>query len=685
MKKNYFFIIIIIIFVIILYYNNYYENFSIKVQDALIFKDYEDKIIGTYPDKNIYPDLFVKSQGEYVNMIGTFHGATEVNMPKPRDGRKGDKGTKGPKGDIGPQGPEGKAGIDIIQDYISEKSDTPYTCIGSSIPTYMCKGPPGISPEAPPDGNPGNPCPHENGKCPQPADGVPGKSCDQVNAEARITLPSPGKCPKGPPGRKGVDCAVLYADQLTNGKCPPPENGVLGKSCTEVNAERGIIVGSDNKCPQPPNGIPGKTCIELEENLNLPECSTVPIESNFGEKSADCINSSDSSEHNKKYCGQYAAQKISTLQRANDFVIEGSNLIINNDNITIAGDIILPEEGTITLKNSNGQEKIIDKEFINKMIELSKECKQCGDDYWNNSDDCEDNEGQCVQCSTCPPGQRVKDSCRKRADTACEVCTDGKVGDGCNVFCDPKQGQFPNSDKTACNTIQSNEYITDNYEVNTIPSGYFVDPNDYTSIAICDVGYKCIKGVKIKCPPGKYQNETGQTDCKPCTQSFGVGKYIKTPCTETDDTKPGNCPGGNWCDGVNKHICSNCGPGKYISSSCTSISDTQCNSCACGQVVNSSKTGCNWDNNFYQYYHYNLGGGCSKITEDISHNYHGWNRAASSFLIPPGRRIAVYDGVNYTGKCFSAYSAGGFAQWNLDGHKASLNDRVNSIKLDTLC
>ena len=112
MKKKLFFILVIIL-IIITFYNYYYENFTVKVQDAMIFKDYKDNIVGTYPDKNIYPDLFVKDKGKYVNMIGTVHGMSEIKMSKPKDGPKGSNGDRGAKGKRGEEGPRGKHGREL--------------------------------------------------------------------------------------------------------------------------------------------------------------------------------------------------------------------------------------------------------------------------------------------------------------------------------------------------------------------------------------------------------------------------------------------------------------------------------------------------------------------------------------------------------------------------------------------
>ena len=194
MKKKFFFILLIILIIIIFCYNYCYEHFSVKVQDAMIFKDYKDNLVGTYPDKNIYPDFFIKSNGEYVNMIGTVHGVSEIKIPKPKDGKKGPKGDQGIQGNRGPQGPRGKHGEELAEeDIINNRNSTCIAPGGISI-SRMCKGPDGDSHSAPPDGTHGERCPHpggyyveENGhpvyyggKCPDGTNGVPGRTCKQL-------------------------------------------------------------------------------------------------------------------------------------------------------------------------------------------------------------------------------------------------------------------------------------------------------------------------------------------------------------------------------------------------------------------------------------------------------------------------------------------------------------------------
>lgn len=126
----------------------------------------------------------------------------------------------------------------------------------------------------------------------------------------------------------------------------------------------------------------------------------------------------------------------------------------------------------------------------------------------------------------------------------------------------------------------------DGYKCDICPEGQYVKDNK-TSTAVCPIGHKCTKGKLIKCPPGQYQDETGQSTCKQCTPSFGKGKYIETPCTEYADAKSGDCVEGvTWCgDGVTKKNCTkpeNCNAGSFLKSSCSKESDFKCQECVEG-------------------------------------------------------------------------------------------------------
>lgn len=596
MKKILFFILVIIL-IIIIFYNYYYEKFSVKVQDAMIFKDYKDNIVGTYPDRNIYPDIFVKTKGKYVNMIGTVHGVSEIKMSKPKDGPKGPKGDRGAKGKRGEQGPRGKHGRELIQEDIDNNRNS--TCIapGGISVSRMCTGPDGISPQKPRDGTPGKMCPHPGG---------------YTSIEDGVEIYYGGKCPDGDKGEDGLTCMELIGSD----SCPPGPEGPPGLTCAEVNHDLTII---DNKCPDGQKGLPGESCYKKFGHINglcpipadgnpgqtcyqrfgpstpggLPNCSP----SQPGVNSVDCM---DPNNPNVKYCGRINPNKVHenainlTINKFN-----GNELTIdNNKEIQLNGNINLPDNGKIILKNQNGSVlKEINKQYIDNMILKSKQCHKCPSNHWNNSNNCQQNQGTCIKCSGCPNGYRTSTPCSDHNDAEFVHCSTGYVGKECHTKCDPKKGQYPNSNKTECNTISSSQYITDNYIIHNVPDGYYRNPNDATNIIICPKGNYCKEGIKYPCPNGQFQSNEGQTSCTNCTSNCGNGKYRTGSCTSTSDYTCNNCGNGYYCDGVNRLVCSNCGSNQYMTGGCTGNQNTICSPCSfhTTYALSPKQQGIHWD------------------------------------------------------------------------------------------
>ena len=642
MKKNFFFILLIILIIIIFCYNDYYEHFSVKVRDAMIFKDYNNNIIGTYPAK---PSLFDKKNGEYINFIGTVYGVSQIKLPKQKDGDKGPDGAQGMQGSQGLKGQNGISGYNIVQNNIDNNLNT--TCIVKSNNSILiddrsssiCKGPPG-----------------NNGK--SPYNGTNGRTCiDQKYAN------EDGECPPGKPGLPGLTCAQVNPDLfITGNKCPDGANGVPGKTCVDQFPQ--YINGY---CPIPENGNDGKTCYEiLNSTLSLSECT----ESTPGVPSIDCINPNN---HNIKMCGRinpdivhYAATDL----EINPFDDSNKLTINNNKNIELNGNIIMPANGKIILKDENNiTVQTINKSYIDKMIFLSKQCKKCPDQngkkWWNNSTNCQQDQGDCIECKECESGEYVEQACSEHSNTQCKQCKEcesgeyveqacsqhsntqckqcqpGYVGIECSIKCDPIKGEIPRDDKTACKTIGSNKYIdpNDNTKEKDIPSNKYRNPNDARLL----------------------------NDCSSCQN----GKYKTGGCSGTTNTTCSSCP-----------VCSST---QYSSGSCGGSSNNKtCYDCPCGQIPNSNRNGCIWDPyNFYQFYDQNLGGGCSKINNNISHNYWGWNAVASSFLVPRNSQMAVYTMPNYNGECYGGTSPSNSAStFNMPSW---MDNNINSIRLNTTC
>ena len=115
MKKIIISICLIIIFFLIFFSYNTYENFNFSVQKTkyipqyvgpILFYDYNDNIIGTYPDDKIWPNFFEKKNNKYINLIGAGK-PFDIKFPKAKKGSIGVKGYKGLDGDIGPSGIKG--------------------------------------------------------------------------------------------------------------------------------------------------------------------------------------------------------------------------------------------------------------------------------------------------------------------------------------------------------------------------------------------------------------------------------------------------------------------------------------------------------------------------------------------------------------------------------------------------
>ena len=115
MKKIIISICLIIIFFLIFFSYNTYENFNFSVNKTkyipqyvgpILFYDYNDNNIGTYPDDKIWPDFFEKKDNKYINLIGAGK-PFDIKFPKPKKGSVGVKGYKGLDGDIGPPGIKG--------------------------------------------------------------------------------------------------------------------------------------------------------------------------------------------------------------------------------------------------------------------------------------------------------------------------------------------------------------------------------------------------------------------------------------------------------------------------------------------------------------------------------------------------------------------------------------------------
>ena len=123
---------------------------------------------------------------------------------------------------------------------------------------------------------------------------------------------------------------------------------------------------------------------------------------------------------------------------------------------------------------------------------------------------------------------------------------------------------------------------------------YFNTAN--TNIA-CSSNKKCI--CTLVCPPGTYQDQTGQSTCKECpSDTFSaVGATI---CTLDANTCPigtyasgtatvcDSCGAGKYNDATNQTSCKNCDAGKYQNE----VGKASCKDCPAGTYANGTATVC---------------------------------------------------------------------------------------------
>ena len=649
----------------------------------MIFKDYQDKLVGTYPDKNIYPDFFIKSNGEYVNMIGTVHGVSEIKISKPKDGKKGPIGDQGNQGDRGPQGPRGKHGLELVTKDIENNSNS--TCIapgGISI-SRICKGPDGDSPSAPPDGTPGQRCPHQGGKCPDGVNGVPGQTCKQkYGIDA-------GQCPRqeSKRGLPGLTCEKVNRDAGivvgpdANGvmrKCPPGPQGEPGRTCAQVNAD--IDIGRDSNgvktiCPIPENGNDGKTCYEILQNtLDLKECK----QSTPGVPSVDCINYDNQT---VKTCGRYNPDKPSDV--ANNLSINGNTLTINNNKaISFGGNkITLPTDGNIVLTDANNNIiKTINKSYIDTMILKSQQCKKCpdrnGKKWWNNSTNCQQEQGECKECKECESGEYVEQACSEHSNTQCKQCNPGYVGIGCSTKCDPKKSEIPKDDKTACKTIGRNKYIdpNDNTKEKNIPYNKYRNPNDARLL-------NDIPSNRYRDPDSNTLNDCPSTSCPGGQRSIGScggGTSNSRRCTaNVCRCNNGTAVTGSTCTTHNKHSCASC-------NSAYRLKDSTCQPYILLWDFNNQRDGGDSD----------WGGGSKEAIGNNPWVGSAINDDISSISNPHGHWFSLYENNNYGGGCIHFNTSVPAFSWTTPGytHKyvwndtdRSVNDQASSYKIGSWC
>lgn len=238
--------LIIIFFLIFISYKTYktFENFNNKI-GPILFYDYNKKKIGTYPDDKIWPFLFKKKEGKYINLIGTGE-PLEITFPKSKKGEigprgysglQGNHGKKGKKGETitGIKGPDGNQGL---QGLMGSQGECDICNIGIQGPTGY-KGRMGNQGPKGPTGKR-----RLSNEAPQGEEGKPGPQGPKstVIGDQGPHGPIGNRGSIGLPGNKGDDGSDGILNQIVNVK-----NGdyLLINREEDVNSPKEIKIGNN--------------------------------------------------------------------------------------------------------------------------------------------------------------------------------------------------------------------------------------------------------------------------------------------------------------------------------------------------------------------------------------------------------------------------------------------------------
>ncbi|EGD81660.1 hypothetical protein PTSG_02374 [Salpingoeca rosetta] len=192
----------------------------------------------------------------------------------------------------------------------------------------------------------------------------------------------------------------------------------------------------------------------------------------------------------------------------------------------------------------------------------------------------------CYTWSTCAAGKYVKQSATTKRDRSCDACPAGKYTPRSNrLTCsDCPSGKYQdNSGRSSCKTST------------TCDDGYFSISEPPTSDRICAKAcspgkYSTLQSLDtcILCEPGTYQDQSGQTGCKPCVDAYQpiAGQYsciTYNTCGAGTKFKAGSATADRTCEA--------CEAGKFRAS--PSHKYTTCLSCPPGTFQpKSGQSGC---------------------------------------------------------------------------------------------
>jgi len=209
-------------------------------------------------------------------------------------------------------------------------------------------------------------------------------------------------------------------------------------------------------------------------------------------------------------------------------------------------------------------------------------CDQCGTGKFNNLN----NQISQTSCKSCPVGQYQNEEGQRLCNNGCVSpmvitsdarCIDNRVyKERTSGQCGDSGGEGKITSAAACEAGAAElgwggtTVVTESYS-HSPPGCYFWSGTLYFNTAnpnvACSSGKKCL--CTLVCPPGTYQDQSGQTSCKNCP----IDKFSNDGSSKCDYDI---CPAGTYVTGVSP--CKHCPAGMYSDQT----NQTSCKTCASG-------------------------------------------------------------------------------------------------------
>ena len=109
------------------------------------------------------------------------------------------------------------------------------------------------------------------------------------------------------------------------------------------------------------------------------------------------------------------------------------------------------------------------------------------------------------------------------------------------VFSPCPAGQYCANDRLPQDCGNTSHYSASGASVCLhVSDGYFTTPTSgamtqRTGQAVCPIGFMCAFGVAVQCPPGTYQNESGQSTCNVCSVRCPGNLIVSSQCSSAQD------------------------------------------------------------------------------------------------------------------------------------------------------